>query len=104
MAVSSGINNTIRSQDQHKVIIIKPTGNNAEDLIHNSFLINKEIKSSSFAQGTFADVRINKRKKKIALELSERSDETLDKLLKKKKLGNYDIESHTQTETSTKLE
>ena len=95
MAASSRINNTIRSQDQHRVIIIKPTGNNAEDLINNPFLLNKEMKSSSFAQATFADIRINKRKKIIVLELSERSDETLDKLLKEKKLGNYDIESYT---------
>ena len=78
------------SDGRCSVILIKPTGENAKKLINNPVAIVKALKESSFSRFNDKQVRINKRKELIAIDMKS-SLEKIPELLRTDKIGNWPV-------------
>ena len=87
-------NNTLESENEGTVLIVKPAAEQARELINNPIEINKQISNSEFSKHKMKDIRINKRRKLIVMQLEEKSTKVIEKLLKVKKMGNVEITSY----------
>jgi hypothetical protein len=85
------VNCTLISNGQRSVIIIKPNGLNAKELINDPIEVTEQLEKSPFGKIDMKDVRINKKKGIIVTEIKEPNSDILASLLQIKKLGNWDI-------------
>ena len=86
-------NATLRSETSNSVILIKPLGPDVEKLINNPIALVEAVKKSPYSHIKEKDVRVNKRKKIIAIELkSDRGK--IEELLKVKVLGKWPVECY----------
>ena len=87
-------NKTLESDGEGIVIIVKPAENQARELINNPIELNRVITNSAFNKFKMKDIRINKRRKIIVMELQERNPEIIKQLLAVRKMGDIDITSY----------
>lgn len=87
-------NNTLESEKEGTVIIVKPADSQATELISNPLEISRQISNSEFSKHKMKDIRINKRRKIIVMQLEKQNAEVIHKLLKVKKMGDIDITSY----------
>lgn len=87
-------NYTLASEGQGVVILVKPLGENYRDLINDPLEISELLDSSDFAKADLNDIRINKRKAIISIELKRREPAVIEKLLTITKLGKWNIQCY----------
>lgn len=87
-------NSTLNSQGLHTVVIVKLTDVNSLNLINNPVLLSKEIQNSTFGTIQVKDIRVNKRKNLIIVELDQPDHEIIQSLLKVTKLGRWTVECY----------
>lgn len=83
-------NATIRSDQNGKTIIIKPTGANANSFLKDPVGLAKGFKCSPFTS-VKAEMRVNNRRNVVAVELNENNQELINELVKTKKIGKWDV-------------
>jgi hypothetical protein len=88
------VNHTLISDGLGSVIIIKPNGLNAKELINNPIEVTEQLEKSPFGMVDMKDVRINKKKGIIVTEMKEPNREIMTNLLQVKKLGNWNIDCY----------
>lgn len=85
------LNLTQNSQNDSKIILIKPISNNSKDLIHNPIEIVKSIRNSPFSCKEIKDIRVNKKRNILVAELQESNMTLMTMLLKVTKLGDWQV-------------
>ena len=84
-------NFTLESRGKRTVILIKCTDPNSVKLINNPIEIHKSVSNSVFGSLSIADVRVNKRKQVIVIEITDATSELLQSLTTVTKLGNWNV-------------
>lgn len=84
-------NATLQSMGKDCVILIKPKDPHNRNMINNPIRFWKQFNSSQFAKHKINDVRTNQIRNMTTVELDNPSKETMEKLLKIDKLGDWDI-------------
>lgn len=94
------LNKTLLSAGEDRVVIIKPEGDRGRELINNPIKLNSMLDQSEFGNIEIKDIRVNKRKEMIIIELAESS--RIEELLKIKHLNEYPIRVYTPENESYK--
>ena len=85
-------NATYNSLGNSSVVLIHPNGN---ELMNNPIKLASALDDSVIKklqeEGKIKDIRTNKKKNLIAIELNNKDDKIIDEILKIEKLGNYDV-------------
>ena len=87
-------NSVLNSENEGTVLIVKPEEAQAREVINNPLKLNALIANSEFNKHKMKDIRVNKRRKIIVMQLENNSAEVIQKLLKVKKLGEIAITSY----------
>ena len=87
-------NSVLNSENEGTVLIVKPEEAQAREVINNPLKLNALIVNSEFNKHKMKDIRVNKRRKIIVMQLENNSAEVIQKLLKVKKLGEIAITSY----------
>ena len=87
-------NSALNSGNEGTVLIVKPEEAQAREVINNPLKLNTLIANSEFNKYKMKDIRVNKGRKIIVMQLENNSAEVIQKLLKVKKLGEIAITSY----------
>ena len=85
------INDTLASSGQGKVILITPEPRKAKDLINNPIEVTEMLDKGVFGKIDVEDVRINKRKLIITVQIKDPTDAIIQEILATEKLGDWNI-------------
>ena len=78
----SRVNHTVTSEGNGKVVLMKPTGSSSRNLFSRPVAFSKAFTEVIGMEEKIADIRVNKVKEVIAIELKESNKDQIDKLLK----------------------
>jgi hypothetical protein len=85
-------NRTLASEGQGVVVIVKPTGEDTRTLFNDPIEITDLLDASDFGKSYVKDIRINKKKAIITVELKKHDPAVIQNLLTITKLGTWDIQ------------
>ena len=81
----------MRTFQQGKTILIKPTSDNASTFCNSPVAITKALKESSFRKIIPKDVRLNRRRNLLAIDLHDSDLNQMQNLLKTTQFGKYQV-------------
>ena len=87
-------NSALNSEREGTVIIIKPAEAQSREIMNNPIELNRLITNSEFSKHKMKDIRVNKRRKLIVMQLENKNAKAIQELLKIKKLGEVAITSY----------
>ena len=96
------VNKTLLSTGEHRIIIIKPEGGDGRELINNPIKLNTILEQSVFGKLDIKDIRVNKRKEMVIIELEEANKAKIDEVLKVKQIQGYSIKVYTPEQDAFK--